>query len=104
MVTSLTNTTDWTDNGSATWVSHNDSQWVQLTANSGSQAGSVFNNTKIQPEVPWFARFRYEVGDMMSNPADGMSFVLPEELSVLAGQLQLHPLSVFSSTSITPIQ
>jgi len=83
LIPALTNT-EWTANGSATWVTRNDSQWVQLTPNEGGKAGSVFCNTKINPALPWYASFRYEVGATSTIPADGMAFVLQNDTRGLA--------------------
>ena len=67
----------WTLNGSSGWTTRNSSTWVQLCPNTASQAGSAYCNTKINPDNPWYASFRYEVGDYMAgNPADGATFVL----------------------------
>ena len=99
LVSALAVTNDWTLNGSATWVTRYDTNWVQVTPNSGSQAGSAFNNIKITPEEPWYASFRYEVGDTSSNPADGMSFVLQNDtdganaLGSSGGQLGVNTIS-----------
>jgi len=71
----------WRLNGSAIWSNRYSSSWIQLTPNSGSQAGSAFSNAKINPAVPWYASFRYEVGDHMLNAADGMAFVLQNSSS-----------------------
>ena len=72
---------DWRLNGAAIWSNRYSSSWIQLTANTGGQAGSAFGNTKINPEVPWYATFRYEVGDHMLNAADGMAFILQNSSS-----------------------
>lgn len=69
----------WTRNGNASWVTRYDTQWAQLTPNSASQAGSVFSNAKVEPSVPWYAAFRYEVGDHPASAADGIAFVLQND-------------------------
>ncbi len=66
----------WRLNGAAIWSNRYGSAWVQLTPNSSSVAGSAFCNTKLNPAVPWYASFRYEVGDHMLNAADGITFIL----------------------------
>ena len=68
---------EWTRNGHATWTTRYNAQWLQLTANAGSQAGSAYCNTQVAaPHLPWYASFRYETGDKAANPADGMAFIL----------------------------
>lgn len=66
----------WTLNGYAAWTNRSGSQWVRLTQNSASQAGSGFCNAKIAPHVPWYASFRYEVGAHPVGAADGATFML----------------------------
>ncbi|MDA3926248.1 MAG: PA14 domain-containing protein [Kiritimatiellae bacterium] len=84
LIPALTNT-EWTANGTATWVTRSGSQWVELTPDLTSKAGSVFNNTKINPALPWYASFRYEVGSVhVDGPADGMAFVLQNDTRGLA--------------------
>ncbi len=78
MIPALTNT-EWTINGSAVWATRGGSQWVQLTPNLTAEAGSTYCNTKMPPGVPWYASFRYEVGDKSTLPADGMAFVLQND-------------------------
>jgi len=70
--------TEWTCNGSATWATRDGAQWLQITPNSGSRAGSAYCNTRVAaPHLPWYASFRYETGDKMTNnPADGIAFIL----------------------------
>jgi autotransporter-associated beta strand protein len=70
---------DWRLNGAASWTNRNGSDWIQLTPNAGSQAGSAFCNTKTEPGVPWYAAFRYEVGDHPVSAADGMAFVMQND-------------------------
>lgn len=72
---------NWRLNGSAIWSNRYSSSWVQLTPNSGGLAGSAFSNTKVNPAVPWYASFRYEVGDHALNAADGMAFILQNSSS-----------------------
>jgi autotransporter-associated beta strand protein len=71
---------EWTRNGSATWTTRYDAQWLQLTPNTGSQAGSAYCNTPVvAPHLPWYASFRYETGDKMTSPADGAAFILQND-------------------------
>ncbi|MDD3583560.1 MAG: PA14 domain-containing protein, partial [Kiritimatiellae bacterium] len=71
---------EWTRNGSATWTTRYDAQWLQLTPNTGSQAGSAYCNTPVvAPHMPWYASFRYETGDKMTSPADGFAFILQND-------------------------
>lgn len=71
---------EWTRNGSATWATRYDAQWLQLTPNTGSQAGSAYCNTPVvAPHIPWYASFRYETGDKMTSPADGFAFILQND-------------------------
>ena len=81
----------WTLNGYAAWTNRSNSQWVRLTQNLASQAGSAFYNTKVTPYVPWFASFRYEVGAHPVGAADGATFLLQNSsltaLGASGGQL-----------------
>jgi autotransporter-associated beta strand protein len=70
---------EWTRNGAAVWVTRGESLWLQMTPNTGSQAGSAFCNTTIEPGVPWYAAFRYETGEKMSSPADGVTFIVQND-------------------------
>lgn len=71
---------EWTRNGAAAWATRYDAQWLQITPNTGSQAGSAYCNTPIAaPYEPWYASFRYEIGDKMTDPADGIAFILQND-------------------------
>ena len=69
----------WQLNGTAIWSNRYSSSWIQLTANTGSQAGSAFCKTTVNPAQPWYATFRYEVGDHPIGAADGFAFILQND-------------------------
>jgi len=78
MVSAL-DTNTWKRNGAAVWTNRYDSQWLQLTPNTGSQAGSAFCTNRVGCSAPWYAVFRYEVGAHSAGAADGVSFVLQND-------------------------
>lgn len=79
VVAGALNTNTWSRNGNAIWLTRYTTQWLQLTPNTGSQAGSAFFTNKVDCSAPWYAAFRYEVGDHMAGAADGMTFLLQND-------------------------
>lgn len=70
---------EWKLNGNAVWTNRYASNWIQLTANSSSQAGSAYCTNSFNVGVPWYASFRYECGDHAANAADGIAFVVQND-------------------------
>jgi len=82
---SALSTNTWRINGNASWVTrYTTQQWLQLTPNTASQAGSAFYTNKLDCSAPWYAAFRYEVGDHPAAAADGMTFILQNDPRGLA--------------------
>jgi len=98
MVSAL-DTNTWKRNGAAVWATRYDSQWLQLTPNTGSQAGSAFCTNRVDCSAPWYAAFRYEVGDHPAAAADGATFILQNDtdgasaLGASGGQLGVDTIS-----------
>jgi autotransporter-associated beta strand protein len=70
---------DWQLNGVAIWSNRYSEEWLQLTPNAASLAGSAFATTPFEAGVPWYASFRYEVGDHPVGAADGIAFVVQND-------------------------
>ena len=73
------NANTWSRNGNASWLTRYDSTWLQVTPNSGSQAGSAFYTNKVTCGGAWYASFRYEVGSHPDSAADGIAFLLQND-------------------------
>lgn len=50
-----------------------------LTPNEASKAASAFATTPFNASEPWYATFRYETGERMQNPADGITFIVQND-------------------------
>ena len=70
----------WQRNGTAVWANdYAAGDWMWMTPNEKSQASSAFATTPFNASEPWYATFRYEMGEGTVPPADGFTFIVQND-------------------------